>query len=94
LDRLLYICAALAGFLGVALGAFAAHGLKTTLAPEMLSAFETGVRYQMYHALHCSRRGRAVAGVRCVRAGCLSPASSSSRSLYLMASTACAGWVP
>jgi len=34
----------------VALGAFAAHGLKTTLAPEMLSAFETGVRYQMYHA--------------------------------------------
>jgi len=50
LDRLLYICAALAGFFGVALGAFAAHGLKTTLAPEMLSAFETGVRYQMYHA--------------------------------------------
>ena len=34
----------------MALGAFAAHGLKTTLAPEMLSAFETGVRYQMYHA--------------------------------------------
>ena len=50
MDRLLYICAALAGFIGVALGAFAAHGLKTTLAPEMLSAFETGVRYQMYHA--------------------------------------------
>ena len=34
----------------MALGAFAAHGLKATLAPEMLSAFETGVRYQMYHA--------------------------------------------
>ena len=44
------MCAALAGFLGVALGAFAAHGLKTTLAPEMLAVFETGVRYQMYHA--------------------------------------------
>jgi uncharacterized membrane protein YgdD (TMEM256/DUF423 family) len=34
----------------VALGAFAAHGLKTTLAAGMLAVFETGVRYQMYHA--------------------------------------------
>jgi uncharacterized membrane protein YgdD (TMEM256/DUF423 family) len=51
LDRLLYICAGLAGFTGVALGAFAAHGLKTRLTPELLAAFETGARYQMYHAL-------------------------------------------
>jgi uncharacterized membrane protein YgdD (TMEM256/DUF423 family) len=50
LDRLLYIGAAAAGFLGVALGAFAAHALKTTLTPDMLAVFETGVRYQMYHA--------------------------------------------
>lgn len=50
MDRLLYIAAALAGFVGVALGAFAAHGLKATLAPDMLAVFETGVRYQMYHA--------------------------------------------
>ena len=42
--------AALAGFLGVALGAFAAHGLKNTIPPPMLATFETGVRYQMYHA--------------------------------------------
>ncbi len=34
----------------MALGAFAAHGLKNTIAPEMLAVFETGVRYQMYHA--------------------------------------------
>jgi len=34
----------------VALGAFAAHGLKNTIAPDMLAVFETGVRYQMYHA--------------------------------------------
>jgi len=33
----------------VALGAFAAHGLKASLAPDLLAAFETGVRYQMYH---------------------------------------------
>jgi uncharacterized membrane protein YgdD (TMEM256/DUF423 family) len=42
--------AGMAGLTGVALGAFAAHGLKTRLAPEMLAVFETGARYQMYHA--------------------------------------------
>jgi uncharacterized membrane protein YgdD (TMEM256/DUF423 family) len=35
----------------VALGAFAAHGLKGRLTPELLAVFETGARYQMYHAL-------------------------------------------
>jgi uncharacterized membrane protein YgdD (TMEM256/DUF423 family) len=35
----------------VALGAFAAHGLKGHLTPELLAVFETGARYQMYHAL-------------------------------------------
>ena len=38
-------------FLAVALGAFAAHGLKARLSPEMLTIFETGVRYHVYHAL-------------------------------------------
>lgn len=38
-------------FLGVALGAFGAHALKTKLSPEFLTIFETGVRYQFYHAL-------------------------------------------
>src|SRR5207237_5851618 len=42
---------ALAGFLGVAAGAFGAHGLRGRLSPEMLGIFETGVRYHMYHAL-------------------------------------------
>ena len=37
--------------LGVMLGAFGAHGLKTRVDPAMLAIFETGVRYQMYHAL-------------------------------------------
>ena len=41
---------ALAG-LGVVFGAFGAHALKTSLSPKMLDAFETGVRYQMYHGL-------------------------------------------
>ena len=35
----------------VVLGAFAAHGLKSRLTPEMMAVFETGVRYQAYHAL-------------------------------------------
>ena len=39
------------GFLGVALGAFGAHALRSRLSPEMLAVFETGVRYQMYHTL-------------------------------------------
>ena len=37
--------------LSVILGAFAAHGLKTRLPENLLSAFETGVQYQMYHSL-------------------------------------------
>lgn len=37
--------------LGVVLGAFGAHALKDKLTPELLTIFETGVRYQMYHAL-------------------------------------------
>ncbi|MBI5094911.1 MAG: DUF423 domain-containing protein [Candidatus Hydrogenedentes bacterium] len=49
-SRFLRIAAVLGG-LAVALGAFAAHGLKGRLDPEMLTVFETGVRYQMYHAL-------------------------------------------
>jgi uncharacterized membrane protein YgdD (TMEM256/DUF423 family) len=43
------LIAAVLGFLGVALGAFGAHGLRNRLSPEMLAVFEIGVRYQMYH---------------------------------------------
>ncbi|MFY9150470.1 MAG: DUF423 domain-containing protein [Prolixibacteraceae bacterium] len=37
--------------LGVLLGAFGAHALKTRLSPEMLLVYKTGVEYQFYHAL-------------------------------------------
>lgn len=37
--------------LGVLLGAFGAHALKTTLSPEMLAVYKTGVEYQFYHAI-------------------------------------------
>ena len=36
--------------LGVALGAFGAHGLKKIVPPETVSSYQTGVQYQMYHA--------------------------------------------
>ena len=51
MDRLFFALGALAAFIAVALGAFAAHGLKSRLEPAMLATFETGVRYHMYHAL-------------------------------------------
>jgi uncharacterized membrane protein YgdD (TMEM256/DUF423 family) len=49
MDRTFMLVGAVFGFLGVALGAFGAHGLKNRLSPEMLAVFETGVRYHMYH---------------------------------------------
>jgi uncharacterized membrane protein YgdD (TMEM256/DUF423 family) len=49
LDRTFLLLASVLGFLGVALGAFGAHALKSRLSPDMLAVFETGVRYQMYH---------------------------------------------
>ncbi len=49
--RIILTLAGALGFLSVVLGAFGAHALKSRLSPEMLAIFETGVRYQMYHAL-------------------------------------------
>lgn len=51
MDRFFFTVGSLMALLAVALGAFAAHGLKTRLSPDMLTIFEVGVRYQMYHAL-------------------------------------------
>jgi uncharacterized membrane protein YgdD (TMEM256/DUF423 family) len=49
MHRNFLLIGAILGFLGVAFGAFGAHGLRSRLTPEMLAVFETGVRYQMYH---------------------------------------------
>lgn len=51
MERLFLVLGALSAGVAVALGAFGAHTLRARLAPEMLDVFETGVRYQMYHAL-------------------------------------------
>ena len=39
------------GFLGVAIGAFGAHGLKNYLTPDMLETYHTGVLYQLIHSV-------------------------------------------
>ncbi|MBS9464054.1 DUF423 domain-containing protein [Flagellimonas sp. 389] len=45
------VMGALYGLLAVIFGAFGAHDLKKKLTPELLHSFETGVKYQMYHAI-------------------------------------------
>jgi len=51
MERRIIALAAVLGATGIILGAFGAHSLKQLLKPESLAAFETGVKYQMYHAL-------------------------------------------
>lgn len=50
MERIFFLFGAVSAFVAVAAGAFGAHGLKNSLSQEMLQIFETGVRYQMYHA--------------------------------------------
>lgn len=49
--RTFFALGAVFGFVGVALGAMGAHALTGRVAPDRLSVYEVGVRYQMYHAL-------------------------------------------
>lgn len=51
MSSLFFVLGALFAFVAVAGGAFGAHSLKAILAPDLLAVFETGIRYQMYHAL-------------------------------------------
>ena len=51
MDRLFAAIGACSAFLAVAAGAFGAHALRGRLSPALLAIFETGARYQMYHAL-------------------------------------------
>lgn len=51
MNRSLLIAGGIFGVIAIILGAFAAHGLKPLLSIESMQTFETGVKYQMYHAL-------------------------------------------
>ena len=51
MERVFFGLGAISAGLAVALGAFAAHGLRSRISAEALATFETGARYHMYHAL-------------------------------------------
>ncbi|WP_374543297.1 DUF423 domain-containing protein [Flavobacterium sp.] len=51
MEKKILVVAATFGFFAIILGAFGAHALKKVLTLDQLTSFETGVKYQMYHAL-------------------------------------------
>lgn len=50
MNKKLLITGSVLGILGIILGAFAAHGLEKLVDIDAIKSFETGVRYQLYHA--------------------------------------------
>lgn len=58
--KLFVMLGGLSAFLGVALGAFGAHGLKSRVTPEMLAVWQTAVHYHLVHAL-----GLVLVGILC-----------------------------
>lgn len=51
MGKKIIVTGAIFGMIAIILGAFGAHALKKVLSLEQLATFETGVKYQMYHAL-------------------------------------------
>ena len=96
-ERLFVALGALAGMTGVAAGAFGAHALKARLSAEMLAIFETGARYQMYHALALIAAGwlaGRVGGALPTAAGCcfIGGIFVFSGSLYLLGLSGVGTW--
>lgn len=59
-SRRLIVLGCVSAGVGVAAGAFGAHGLKAVLEPPMLAVYDTATRYQMYHAFGILLSGLAV----------------------------------
>lgn len=92
MERVFFGLGALSAGLAVALGAFAAHGLRARVSADALATFETGARYHMYHALGLLAAGWAVSrwpGGAAVAAGWLFVAGTVvfSGSLYALSLT-------
>jgi uncharacterized membrane protein YgdD (TMEM256/DUF423 family) len=90
MDRTFLALGAISAAVSVAAGAFGAHALRARLAPELLAVFETGARYQMYHALGIALAAWAASrggGAAAVWAGWLFAAGTVlfSGSLYALA---------
>ena len=91
------VIAAVNGFLAVAVGAFGAHALQHRLDAHGLQVFETGARYQMYHALAIGLaafaiRGDAAMPATMAAALFLAGIVLFSGSLYLLALTGTRAW--
>jgi uncharacterized membrane protein YgdD (TMEM256/DUF423 family) len=96
MERTFVALGAVSGFISVAAGAFGAHALKSRLAPDLLAVFETGARYQMFHALALVAAGWATSrypGTAAALAGWLFLAGTVlfSGSLYALAFTGVRG---
>src|SRR6476659_3272802 len=92
MDRLFATLGSISALIAVAAGAFGAHALRARLPADLLAVFETGARYQMYHALGLLAVAWAVTrwpGPWPVRAGWLFLAGTVlfSGSLYALALT-------
>ncbi len=51
MNKTILVIGSLFGLLSIAFGAFGTHSLKDLISIEAIQTFETGVRYQMYHAI-------------------------------------------
>ncbi|TMM59378.1 DUF423 domain-containing protein [Maribacter algarum] len=51
MNKTIFLTGTVLGVLAVMLGAFGAHGLENLIETDAIQTFETGVKYQMYHAL-------------------------------------------
>ena len=97
MDRVFFGLGAVSAMLSVGAGAFGAHALRARLTPEHLAIFETGARYQIYHALALLAVAWAVSrwpGSLPVFAGWLFVLGSIlfSGSLYILALTGARWW--
>lgn len=92
MDRTFLAAGAISAAVSVAAGAFGAHALRARLSPDLLAVFETGARYEMYHAIGLALAGWAAArfpGASAAWAGWLFLAGTVlfSGSLYALALT-------
>ncbi len=97
MDRVFFGLGAVSAMLAVGAGAFGAHALRARISPEHLAIFETGARYQIYHALALLAEAWAVSrwpGSLPVFAGWLFVLGSIlfSGSLYILALTGVRWW--
>ena len=97
MDRVFFGLGAVSGMIAVAAGAFGAHALRARISAEDIAIFETGARYQIYHALALLAVAWAVSrwpGALPVYAGWLFVLGSVvfSGSLYILALTGARWW--